>query len=399
METSFEIYNGDDEEGNETYRSITIKNNEIILDPNEIVTVQIIEIIVKASSNFKEIQKIKITNVSNKYDPDIDLPNEIGELPNLTILDLRNDKIKSIPESIGQLPNLTILELGDNNITSLPESIGNLSQLTRLDLENNKLRALPESIGNLSQLTFLHLNNNKITALPESIGNLSHLENLNLMNNKLTSLPDSIGNLSQLTRLDLDNFTNDNRLYPERNNIRTLPESIGNLLSLKYFTLHDMVIFTPIRKSYVFTSKYVYDYFLSHNFDLERYKQMRIENIEQECRDENFKQRSDFAVFTNSFRDFHKKNSENKTNSEISTRSMPRSMPRTTLGLPSFFTTKRLNRHTASFLGEVCETTAQKIMNISHVSEIIKLQTNGGIRSKKRRSKKRLTKRNKYKRH
>ena len=48
-----------------------------------------------------------------------------------------------------------------SNLTSLPESIGNLVNLTRLDLYNNTLVSLPESISNLKNLTSLLLQSNK----------------------------------------------------------------------------------------------------------------------------------------------------------------------------------------------------------------------------------------------
>ncbi|QDU11039.1 hypothetical protein [Gimesia aquarii] len=70
-------------------------------------------------------------------------------------LSLHGMDIDELPESIGQLSQLTDLDLGGNILTSLPESLGELTQLTELDLSLNDLELLPESIGQLTQLKSL----------------------------------------------------------------------------------------------------------------------------------------------------------------------------------------------------------------------------------------------------
>jgi internalin A len=133
-----------------------------------------------------------------------ELPLEIGNLTNLTSLDLRSNQLRALPESIGNLTNLTSLDLRLNRFQDLPESIGNLTKLTSLDIWNNQLTALPESIGNLTNLTSLDLSGNYLKTLPESIGNLTRLTSLNLRNNRLKTLPESIGNLTSLTSLNIN---------------------------------------------------------------------------------------------------------------------------------------------------------------------------------------------------
>ncbi|MHA2346780.1 MAG: leucine-rich repeat domain-containing protein [Candidatus Hodarchaeales archaeon] len=129
---------------------------------------------------------------------------------NITITDSRITKLiltelgpflsglTSLPESIGQLTQLTSLDLRDNQLSSLPVSIGQLTQLRHLDLRDNQLTSLPVSIGQLTQLRHLDLRDNQLTSLPESIGQLMQLVSLNLRENQLTNLPDSIGQLSKL---------------------------------------------------------------------------------------------------------------------------------------------------------------------------------------------------------
>lgn len=104
----------------------------------------------------------------------------------------------------------TDLDLTYLGLTSVPPKIGQLAQLTMLTLHDNKLTSVPTEIGQFTQLTWLHLSDNQLTSLPPEIGQLPQLTNLFLFNNKLTSVPPEIGQLAQLNRLDLhDNPLND----------------------------------------------------------------------------------------------------------------------------------------------------------------------------------------------
>jgi uncharacterized protein YjbI with pentapeptide repeats len=104
------------------------------------------------------------------------IPSEIGNLTNLTNLNLRfNDLTGSIPPEIGNLTNLTYLDLRGNDFTgSIPPEIGNLTNLTSLWLNNNELTgSIPPEIGNLTNLTWLYLDENQLTGeIPESICDL-----------------------------------------------------------------------------------------------------------------------------------------------------------------------------------------------------------------------------------
>ncbi|KAH9288954.1 hypothetical protein KI387_033071, partial [Taxus chinensis] len=71
----------------------------------------------------------------------------------------RMDSLREIPDSIGELSKLQVLEIGSHNLESLPTSLGSLSSLTKLELNScSKLKSLPLSIGNLSSLTSLAIN-------------------------------------------------------------------------------------------------------------------------------------------------------------------------------------------------------------------------------------------------
>ncbi|GAM51828.1 hypothetical protein EBME_0291 [bacterium endosymbiont of Mortierella elongata FMR23-6] len=45
------------------------------------------------------------------------------------------------------------LDLSNNALSHVPDGIGNLRKLALLNLSSNQLSGLPEALGNLSQLT------------------------------------------------------------------------------------------------------------------------------------------------------------------------------------------------------------------------------------------------------
>eukprot|EP00002_Diphylleia_rotans_P005814 TRINITY_DN1500_c0_g1_i14.p1 TRINITY_DN1500_c0_g1~~TRINITY_DN1500_c0_g1_i14.p1 ORF type:complete len:126 (-),score=26.81 TRINITY_DN1500_c0_g1_i14:210-587(-) len=58
--------------------------------------------------------------------------NALIALKSMAELQLARDGLPSVPESIGLLTNLMVLDLRDNYLSSLPESIESIGQLTNL---------------------------------------------------------------------------------------------------------------------------------------------------------------------------------------------------------------------------------------------------------------------------
>lgn len=185
---------------------LLLNNNKLISLPTSIV-------------NLKNLNKLEVN-----YNKINSLPYNINELSELKELNVIGNKLTALPLSIGNLLKLDTLNISENQISSLPENIGNINSLQTFNLERNQLITLPNSFGNLQSLEVLILRNNQLISLPKSFENLQNLHYLSLSSNKLNSLPESFSN-----------FQNLSTFYIYRNRLTTLPESFGNLSNLKIF--------------------------------------------------------------------------------------------------------------------------------------------------------------------
>ena len=178
-----------------------------------------------------------------------EIPPEVGQLTNLTVLSLGENQISEIPTEIGQLTNLTVLRLGRNQIKVIPSGIGQLTSLTNLGLGRNQIEVIPSELYQLTNLRFIHLESNFIESVPTEIGNLINLTSLNLSQNKLRNLPAEVNQLSKLQSLNLyhnrfqkfpvevTELSNLRQLHLDDNQIRSLPVTIKNLIKLEQLWL------------------------------------------------------------------------------------------------------------------------------------------------------------------
>lgn len=129
------------------------------------------------------------------------LPEEIGDLTQLTVLRVDDNRLTSLPDSIGRLTNLEELQAGQNRLLKLPTSIGLLRKLETLMLNENQLDDLPAELGSCQRLTVLSLRKNRLEHLPPEMGHLSRLRVINLSCNRLLHLPVSFLKLPSLSAL------------------------------------------------------------------------------------------------------------------------------------------------------------------------------------------------------
>jgi len=150
------------------------------------------------------------------------LPEEIGLLRHLDVLDLQTNCIHFLPGPFDNLIGLKELYLSSNFLEAFPHELYGFSSLTRLDIGHNRLSRVGKTLGTLKCLSHLSLAHNILTTIPPEVGKLQLLRTLDLNNNKIASLPPQIGKCKCLQHLDMDN-----------NLLEGLPEELSQCKELK----------------------------------------------------------------------------------------------------------------------------------------------------------------------
>ncbi|XP_031131847.1 probable LRR receptor-like serine/threonine-protein kinase At3g47570 [Ipomoea triloba] len=150
------------------------------------------------------------------------IPSYISNCSYLTTIYFDSNGLSGpIPNSLGELRWLELLDLFDNNLTTESSSVGlnivsslaNCRYLRELWLSNNALNTvLPSSFGNI----------------PSAIGGLQELQYIILANNLLQgSIPNTFASMISLEHMDLSN----------NNLMGRIPKSLETLLYLKFLNV------------------------------------------------------------------------------------------------------------------------------------------------------------------
>jgi Leucine-rich repeat (LRR) protein len=223
------------------------------------------------------------------------LPDWIGDLTGLQVLEISSDNLSGLPKSMQNLTSLKklVLKIGGNFLSTptWPEKIITLEELEiyvfsfykqppfkiqgifphlkklklrgwstlpewkcnthieELEISHCDCTEIPEWIGSIKSLRKLNIACNHFQTIPDSIGNLTSLEQLDIGSNKIENLPDTICNLKLLKCLDISfnklkkipdgisNLTLLKNLYLYENELTELPNSIMNLKNLNCLDL------------------------------------------------------------------------------------------------------------------------------------------------------------------
>lgn len=157
---------------------------------------------------------------------------------NQIVLDLngysKKESLDEIPEIVFDLSQLEELNLSHNQITSLPDAIGRLSNLKLLELSGNKLVNFPETLKELIKLEWVNLSDNHLTSLPNVITKVPNLDFLDLSNNRLSTLPEAIVEMKNLRVWTLNH-----------NQFTRLPSTVSNVPNVKQFSIRGNPLVTP----------------------------------------------------------------------------------------------------------------------------------------------------------
>ena len=163
------------------------------------------------------------------------VPDELGNLTNLSVLSLRYNVDLSVgpfPAWLRNLANLKQLFLDLSGVTGrIPAWLGSLTSLERLHLQANDLTgSIPGELGQLTNLRVLDLGANELSVgpIPGWLKNLANLRSLSLGRSGVTGgIPAWLGSLTNLETLELW----DNDLTGG------IPTELGNLLNLRTLIL------------------------------------------------------------------------------------------------------------------------------------------------------------------
>lgn len=122
-----------------------------------------------------------LTNLTwlNLYSAKLEtLPKSFKNLKNLTYLNFDDNNFKQIPNEIVSLSKLESLTFGD--ILEIPQWIGNLSNLKILDLHSSEYDNFPESFAKLTALENLDVSGTYIKTIPNYFTKFQNLKVLDI---------------------------------------------------------------------------------------------------------------------------------------------------------------------------------------------------------------------------
>jgi len=163
----------------------------------------------KIPASIGEITSLEDLEINGSYE---DLPQEIGKLSNLKVLEIRLGYLREVPKSILKLKQLEELRISGggsslckeyNEVMQLPDWLDKLTSVKSLDIYYFHAKEIPEKFPpNLESLAIGRMP--YMEQLPESIGQLQNLKSFNVhVCTSLKSLPESLSHSETIEELQL----------------------------------------------------------------------------------------------------------------------------------------------------------------------------------------------------
>lgn len=143
-----------------------------------------------------ELRELRLPNNALLDLPDMLFSAGAG-LPQLQVIDISSNRLRSLPSSIVRLPNLQVLNVSSNEIVELPD-LSCLAAFKTLNVTQNAISALPMQLP--TSISVLLAANNQLAKLPSLAGCMA-LSELDVRANVLTALPPTLADCAKLKSL------------------------------------------------------------------------------------------------------------------------------------------------------------------------------------------------------
>lgn len=183
-----------------------------------------LETLPEAMSNLISCTDIEIYNCPKMKE----FPMSLTRMPNLTLLNLANNRQWSADEILKGLKGLAtgpsrekiqILYLNQNNLEVVPREIKNMKKLGMIDFSSNSIHTIEEAWGNDIKPVQIYFDNNRLSEFPvDEKGVFCYMEDaetFSVRNNNFTQFPDIFDSGSLFAIVSIDFSYNHISSFPE----------------------------------------------------------------------------------------------------------------------------------------------------------------------------------------
>jgi len=205
-------------------KRLDLSNNFLDNIPNFFGNLHNLEELILFKNKIREIQNNSLTRLSNlKYldlhNNNLDFFSEIPRSEKLDTLILGYNKIENI-ENLRNCPNLTVLDVNNNKLENFPEDVLNLKNIITLNLMNNSINDIPPSLCYLNKLVRLNIEGNPLRKINSKLRSSNAEQIKSYLKTRIVGDEDNdfSSNLPMKNNNNYEDFNDDNKnIKPEEN--------------------------------------------------------------------------------------------------------------------------------------------------------------------------------------